>query len=45
MTRFLLEGVALDSNMNGADGIHPNASGAKQIADTIWPYLDDLIRQ
>ena len=42
---FLLEGVAMDAKMNGADGIHPNADGAKQIAETIWPYLDELIRQ
>jgi acyl-CoA thioesterase-1 len=42
---FLLEGVAMDPKMNGADGIHPNADGAKMIADTIWPYLDDLLRE
>lgn len=41
---FLLEGVAMNGNMNGADGIHPNANGAGKIADTIWPYLDKLIR-
>ena len=41
---FLLEGVATEAKMNGADGIHPNADGARQIAETIWPYLDELIR-
>ena len=40
---FLLEGVAMDANMNGADGIHPNADGAKKIADTIWPELWGLL--
>ena len=30
---FLLDGVALDRQMNGSDGIHPNASGAERIAD------------
>ena len=42
---FLLEDVAMSGSMNGADGIHPNAEGAARIADTIWPYLDELIRR
>ena len=42
---FLLEGVALDPDFNGADAIHPNAAGARRIADTVWPYLDALIRE
>jgi acyl-CoA thioesterase-1 len=41
---FLLDGVAMDRKMNGVDGIHPNADGARKIAETIWPYLDELIR-
>jgi acyl-CoA thioesterase-1 len=40
---FLLEGVALNPGMNGTDGIHPNADGARRIAETIWPYLDEMI--
>jgi acyl-CoA thioesterase-1 len=40
---FLLHGVALVRGMNGADGIHPNAAGATQIADTVWPYLKRMI--
>ena len=42
---FLLAGVALNPNLNGPDGIHPNAAGAGQIADTVWPYLERLIQQ
>jgi acyl-CoA thioesterase I len=42
---FLLAGVALNSSLNGPDGIHPNAAGARQIADTVWPYLEPLIQQ
>jgi acyl-CoA thioesterase I len=41
---FLLEGVAMDRKMNGGDGIHPNAAGAKRIADTIWPHLQEVLR-
>jgi acyl-CoA thioesterase-1 len=40
---FLLEGVALNPQMNGADRIHPNAAGARMIADTVWPYLLSLL--
>jgi acyl-CoA thioesterase I len=42
---FLLDGVALNPDFNGADGIHPNAAGAQRIADTVWPYLESLIKQ
>lgn len=40
---FLLAGVALNPDMNGPDGIHPNAAGAQRIADTVWPYLLPLL--
>jgi acyl-CoA thioesterase-1 len=40
---FLLEGVALNPELNGDDLIHPNASGARRIADTVWPYLERLV--
>lgn len=41
---FLLAGVALNRDMNGEDGIHPNAAGAQRIAETIWPYLEPLVK-
>ena len=41
---FLLEGVALNPEMNGADLIHPNTAGARRIADTIWEYLEPLVQ-
>ena len=40
---FLLAGVALDPEMNMQDMIHPNARGAKRIADTVWPFLRSLL--
>ena len=40
---FLLEGVALNPEFNLDDAIHPNAAGAKAIAETVWPYLQPLL--
>jgi acyl-CoA thioesterase-1 len=42
---FLLAGVALNPDLNGPDGIHPNAAGAQRIAETVWPYLESLVVQ
>jgi acyl-CoA thioesterase I len=40
---FLLQGVVLNSELNGPDGIHPNEAGARRIADTVWPYVERLV--
>lgn len=37
---FLLDGVAGDPTLNQADGIHPNARGAAQVADLVWRALE-----
>lgn len=37
---FFLEGVAGIASLNNPDGIHPNAEGAKVIAQTIWRALE-----
>ncbi len=42
---FLLEGVVLNPDLNGDDEIHPNAAGAQRIAETVWPYLQPMVRQ
>jgi acyl-CoA thioesterase-1 len=42
---FLLDGVALQADMNTPDGIHPNGAGAKRIANTVWPYLQPLVHE
>lgn len=41
---FLLEGVAGESDLNQADGIHPTADGHGRIARTVWPVLDSVLR-
>ena len=40
---FLLDGVALDPQLNQADGIHPNERGVGIIVDHIAPYVVRLI--
>lgn len=36
---FLLEGVAMQPELNQADGIHPNAAGHRHIAETVAAFL------
>ena len=36
---FMLEGVALNEQFVLEDGVHPNADGAKKIAENVWPVL------
>lgn len=40
---FLLEGVAMEPGLNQADGIHPNAAGAKKVADHLWAKLGPML--
>ena len=35
-------GLALAPEMNGPDGFHPNAAGARRSAETVWPYREPL---
>jgi len=37
---FLLEGVALEPELNQSDGIHPNAAGVKAIIERLGPFVD-----
>jgi acyl-CoA thioesterase-1 len=40
---FLLEGVAMRPDLNQPDGIHPNETGARIVADTVWRGLKPLL--
>ncbi len=41
---FLLEGVAMNPNLNQPDGIHPNTEGARRVADHVWGSLDPVLQ-
>ncbi len=40
---FLLDTVALDKNLNQADGIHPNAEGSKVMTNNIYKALKPML--
>lgn len=40
---FLLDGVALNPELNQRDGIHPTAEGHAIVAETVWKYLEPLL--
>jgi acyl-CoA thioesterase I len=42
---FLLINVAGKSELNQADGIHPNPQGAQIVAETVWTVLEPLLDQ
>ncbi|HEX8249105.1 MAG TPA: arylesterase [Pyrinomonadaceae bacterium] len=42
---FVLEGIALDKKLNQADGIHPNAEGAKVLAENVYKGLKPLLQK
>ena len=42
---FFLEGVAAQSNLNQADGIHPTAQGYQIIVDHLWPKIEPLLKK
>jgi acyl-CoA thioesterase I len=40
---FLLEGVAAETELNQADGIHPNLEGTRMVADMVYDFLQPLL--
>ncbi len=42
---FLLDKVAGQGSLNQPDGIHPNAEGARIIAETVWPVVRSVLDQ
>ena len=42
---FLLQNVALDPARMQEDGMHPNAAGEPQVLETVWPYLQPLLKK
>lgn len=42
---FFLDGVAGHADMNQGDGVHPNAAGARRVADNLWRALEPIVRE
>lgn len=42
---FILEGIALEKNLNQADGIHPNAEGVKIMTENVYKELKPLLQK
>jgi acyl-CoA thioesterase-1 len=42
---FFLEGVAGIASLNNSDGIHPNAEGAKIVAEQLWGALAPILER
>ena len=42
---FLLDGMAADSSLFQADGIHPNEEAQPAIADNVWPVLKSALER
>jgi acyl-CoA thioesterase-1 len=40
---FMLDGIALRKELNQSDGIHPNAEGAKIMADNVYSVLKPML--
>jgi len=41
---FLLEGVAGNPDLNLPDGIHPTEEGHQIVFETVWPYIESLVK-
>lgn len=42
---FLLDGVALESRLMQADGMHPNALGQPRVLENVWKHLQPLLER
>ena len=40
---FMLNGVLGNPDLMTSDGVHPNAAGARMIAENIFPYVKELV--
>ncbi|MBA2688787.1 MAG: arylesterase, partial [Gemmatimonadaceae bacterium] len=40
---FFLDGIAGRPELNQGDGVHPNAAGARLVADNVWRVLKPVV--
>lgn len=44
LSPFMLDGVATNSELMQADGIHPTVAAQPQLLDNVWPHLEALLK-
>jgi len=42
---FFLDGVAMQGELNQADGVHPNGAGYRKISENLYPYVLQAIKR
>jgi acyl-CoA thioesterase-1 len=42
---FLLDGIALNKDLNQADGIHPNAAGTRMMTENVYTELKTMLQR
>ncbi len=42
---FYLQGVYMEQTLNLPDGLHPNAAGARRVAENLLPHVRELVQR
>lgn len=44
LIEFILDGIALDTGLMQADGIHPNEAAQARLLDNAWPAIEETLK-